>query len=105
MSGRVLIDDQAAGDPLVYGSNLENPVWHRFTVRFADGGSLALRDPRRLGGVELDPDEDRLGPDMFEITQAELHHVLARSPAPVQAVPMDQSPVPGLGHPLPDQVL
>jgi formamidopyrimidine-DNA glycosylase len=105
MSGRMLIDDEAAGDPLIYGSNLENPVWHRFTVRFADTGSLALRDPRRLGGVELDPDEDRLGPDMFTITQAELDHVLTRSRAPVKAVLMDQSRIAGLGNLLTDEVL
>src|SRR5215217_5468697 len=28
MSGRVLIDDHAAGDPLIYSSNIENPLWH-----------------------------------------------------------------------------
>jgi formamidopyrimidine-DNA glycosylase len=105
MSGRILIDDVAAGDPLIYGSNLENPVWHRFTVRFTDGGALALRDPRRLGAVELDPDEDRLGPDAFEITQAELDRVLTRSRAPVKAVLMDQSRIAGLGNLLTDEVL
>jgi formamidopyrimidine-DNA glycosylase len=105
MSGRVLIDGAAAGDPLVYGSNLENPAWHRFTVRFADGGWMAIRDPRRLGGVELDPDEDRLGPDMFDITQAELDCVLTRSRAPVKAVLMDQSRVAGLGNLLTDEIL
>jgi formamidopyrimidine-DNA glycosylase len=105
MSGRVLIDGTAAGDPLVYGSNLENPMWHRFTVRFADGGWMVLRDPRRLGGVELDPDESRLGPDMFAITQAELDHVLTRSRAPVKAVLMDQSRIAGLGNLLTDEVL
>ena len=26
-----------------------------------------MRDPRRLGGVELDPDEDRLGPDALTV--------------------------------------
>jgi formamidopyrimidine-DNA glycosylase len=105
MSGRVLIDDQAAGDPLIYGSNLENPVWHRFTVRFADGGSLAMRDPRRLGAVELDPDESRLGPDAFDITQAQLDRKLTRSRAPVKAVLMDQSRIAGLGNLLVDEVL
>lgn len=105
MSGRVLIDDHAAGDPLIYGSNLENPVWHRFTLRFADGGSLVMRDPRRLGAVELDPDEDRLGPDAFVVTQAELDRVLTRSRAPVKAVLMDQSRVAGLGNLLVDEVL
>jgi formamidopyrimidine-DNA glycosylase len=105
MSGRVLIDDEAAGDPLVYGSNLENPAWHRFTVRFTDGGSMALRDPRRLGAVELDPDEDRLGRDAFEITQAELDGVVKRSRAPVKAVLMDQARIAGLGNLLVDEVL
>lgn len=105
MSGRVIVDGDAAGDPLVYGSNRENPAWHRFTVHFSDHGWMALRDPRRLGGVELDPDEHRLGPDMFEIVQAELDAVLARSRAPVKAVLMDQSRVAGLGNLLADEVL
>ena len=105
MSGRVLVDDQAAGDPLIYGSNLENPVWHRFTVRFADGGWMAIRDPRRLGAVELDPEEDRLGPDAFDVSQAELDRVLTRSRAPVKAVLMDQSRIAGLGNLLTDEVL
>jgi formamidopyrimidine-DNA glycosylase len=105
MSGRILIDDTAAGDPLIYGSNRENPVWHRFTLRFADGGSLVMRDPRRLGAVELDPNEARLGPDMFTITQGELDHVITRSRAPVKAVLMDQSRVAGLGNLLADEVL
>ena len=105
MSGRVLVDDEAAGDPLIYGSNLENPVWHRFTVRFADGGWLAMRDPRRLGAVELDPDEHRLGPDAFEVTQAEVDRMLTRSRAPVKAVLMDQARIAGLGNLLVDEAL
>ena len=68
MSGRVLVDDEAAGDPLLYASNKADPAWHRFGVTFADGGTMFLRDPRRLGAVELDPDEDRLGPDAFDLT-------------------------------------
>ena len=49
MSGRVLIDGEAAGDPLLYASNRPESAWHRFGMSFADGGSLYLRDPRRLG--------------------------------------------------------
>ena len=63
MSGRVLVDDVEAGDPLIYASNRRVPKWHRFGVYFADGGDFMLRDPRRLGAIELDPDESRLGPD------------------------------------------
>jgi formamidopyrimidine-DNA glycosylase len=105
MSGRVLVDGEAAGDPLRYASNAENPAWHRFGLRFADGGSLYLRDPRRLGAVELDPDEDRLGPDALVLTLAELRAVLSRSRAPLKAVLMDQSRIAGLGNLLADEIL
>ena len=37
--------------------------YSRFALSFADGGSLLLVDPRRLGRVRLDPDVDALGPD------------------------------------------
>jgi formamidopyrimidine-DNA glycosylase len=105
MSGRVLIDDEAAGDPLVYASNREVPAWHRFGLTFADGGTLYLRDPRRLGAVELDPDEDRLGVDAFDLTQAQLTPMLTRSKAPVKAVLMNQARVAGLGNLLVDETL
>lgn len=105
MSGRVLVDDEAAGDPLLFASNKADPAWHRFGVTFADGGTMFLRDPRRLGAVELDPDEDRLGPDAFELTLAQLRGITGRSRAPVKAVIMDQSRVAGLGNLLCDEAL
>lgn len=105
MSGRVLVDGEAAGDPLVYASNREISEWHRFTLRFDDGGRLALRDPRRLGAVELDPDEDRLGVDAMELTLAQLRALVARSRAPVKALLMNQAKVAGLGNLLVDEAL
>jgi formamidopyrimidine-DNA glycosylase len=105
MSGRVLVDDEAAGDPLLYASNKADPAWHRFGVGFADGGSLYLRDPRRLGAVELDPDEERLGPDALTVTRAQLRAVVTRSRAPIKAVIMDQSRIAGLGNLLCDEAL
>jgi formamidopyrimidine-DNA glycosylase len=105
MSGRVVVDGEAAGDPLLYAANGDNPVWYRFGVRFADGGSLRLRDPRRLGAAELDPDEDRLGPDVLTLTRRQLDPALARSRAPVKAVLMDQRRVAGLGNLLTDEAL
>jgi formamidopyrimidine-DNA glycosylase len=105
MSGRVLIDGEAAGDPLLYASNRDNPQWHRFTLEFADGGRLAMRDPRRLGAVELDPDEERLGVDAFVLTLAQLRSVLSRSRAPLKAVLMDQARIAGLGNLLVDESL
>src|SRR6478672_3251981 len=86
MSGRVVVDGESAGDPLLYASNAENPAWLRFGVRFTDGGSLWLRDPRRLGAVELDPDESRFGPDAAALDRGALDHALGKSHAPLKAV-------------------
>ncbi|HEY5172887.1 MAG TPA: DNA-formamidopyrimidine glycosylase family protein, partial [Acidimicrobiia bacterium] len=105
MSGRVLVDDEEAGDPLVYASNRRVPKWHRFGVHFADGGDFMLRDPRRLGAVELDPDESRLGPDALTLSFKELDAALAQRTAPIKAVLMDQHRIAGLGNLLVDEAL
>ena len=105
MSGRVLVDNEEAGDPLMYASNRRVEKWHRFGVHFADGGSFMLRDPRRLGAVELDPDECRLGPDALTLTARQLDHALAARSAPVKAVLMDQARIAGLGNLLVDEAL
>ena len=105
MSGRVLVDGEAAGDPLLYASNRPESGWHRFGLSFTDGGSMYLRDPRRLGAVELDPDEDRLGPDAFALTLPELRAMAAKSRAPIKAMLMDQSRIAGLGNLLCDEAL
>ncbi len=105
MSGRVVIDGEAAGDPLLYAANGDNPKWLRFGVRFTDGGSLYLRDPRRLGAAELDPDEARLGVDAFSVRLPQLRQQAAASRAPIKAMLMDQSRIAGLGNLLTDEVL
>jgi formamidopyrimidine-DNA glycosylase len=111
MSGRVLVDvgdGQAVlegGDPLVYASNRDVVEWRRFGVRFADGGAFYLRDPRRLGAVEIEPDEDRLGPDAFDLSADHLARILGRSKAPAKAVLMNQARVAGLGNLLVDESL
>lgn len=105
MSGRVLVDDEEAGDPLIYASNRRMPKWHRFGVHFADGGSFMLRDPRRLGAIELDPEESRLGPDALTLTRKELDHAIGVRKAPIKALLMDQARIAGLGNLLVDEVL
>jgi formamidopyrimidine-DNA glycosylase len=105
MSGRVLVDDEEAGDPLIYASNRRTPAWHRFGVYFDDGGELMVRDPRRLGAVELDPDESRLGPDAFALTRKQLEAALGQRTAPIKAVLMDQARIAGLGNLLVDETL
>jgi formamidopyrimidine-DNA glycosylase len=105
MSGRVLVDGAAAGDPLIYASNRDVDGWRRFGVEFADGGSMHLRDPRRLGAVELEPDEARLGPDALTLTLGQLEAVVKRSKAPIKAVLMNQARIAGLGNLLTDEAL
>jgi formamidopyrimidine-DNA glycosylase len=65
-----------------------------------------VRDPRRLGAAELDPDEERLGPDALTVTARQLRDsVLRTSAAPLKAILMDQSRLAGLGNLLVDEVL
>ena len=105
MSGRVIVDGVEAGDPLLYATNRDDPAWRRFGVTFTDGGSLWLRDPRRLGAVELDPDEARWGPDASKVAPKYLAGLVARSSAPIKALLMDQARIAGLGNLLTDEVL
>jgi formamidopyrimidine-DNA glycosylase len=53
MAGRIVVDDDEAGDPNPDGGAPPHR-WDRFTIRFADGGRLILRDRRRLGRVRLE---------------------------------------------------
>jgi formamidopyrimidine-DNA glycosylase len=55
--------------------------------------------------VELDPDEERLGPDASTVDLKYVRGLLERSKAPVKAVLMDQSRIAGLGNLLTDEVL
>jgi len=105
MTGRLLVDGRASIDHLEYSSDRDDPVWDRFALAFADGGDLRLRDPRRLGGVELDPRTDRLGIDALALTPAGLREVLGASEAPLKARLMDQARVAGLGNLLTDEIL
>lgn len=106
MSGRLLVDGHAAVDNLMYASNRELERWDRFALRFASppGGDLRMRDSRRLGGVELDPPEARLGPDALTIGPAALSNVLESS-APLKARLMDQARLAGVGNLAADEVL
>ncbi|HYX44947.1 MAG TPA: DNA-formamidopyrimidine glycosylase family protein [Acidimicrobiales bacterium] len=105
MSGRLLVDGVAGVDDLLYASNRELEKWDRFALRFAEGGDMRMRDPRRLGGVELDPEEARLGPDALRATPADLARALGRSQAPLKARLMDQSRLAGVGNLAVDEAL
>jgi formamidopyrimidine-DNA glycosylase len=105
MSGRLLVDGDAAIDRLQYASGRNEPAWDRFGLRFTDGSDLRIRDPRRLGGVELEPDEGRLGVDAGVATLADLDAALGRSVAPLKARLLDQARIAGIGNLLADEIL
>lgn len=105
MTGVLDVDGLDAIDALEYSSHRRDPAWERFALHFEGGGAMRMRDPRRLGGVELDPDEDRLGPDAAEVTRGQLASLLGGSDAPLKARLMDQSRLAGLGNLLTDELL
>lgn len=105
MAGRIVIDDHAAGDYVRDGGSKHLPVWDRFTLRFADGGWLALRDKRRLGRAVLDPDLSRLGPDAAEVSRDDFRARVGVGEAPLKARIMDQSVIAGVGNLLADEAL
>ncbi|HEX6420519.1 MAG TPA: DNA-formamidopyrimidine glycosylase family protein [Acidimicrobiales bacterium] len=105
MTGRLIVDGAAGIDRLESASPRDDPVWDRFTLHFTDGTDLRIRDPRRLGGVSLDPDEDRLGVDALEVTAADLRAALGASTAPLKARLLDQARVAGIGNLLADEIL
>ncbi len=105
MTGTLVVDGHQGVDQLLYAPRRHDPAWDRCAVHFADGGSMVVRDPRRLGGVTLDPDVSGLGPDAASITVAELGRAVARSQAPLKARLLDQSRVAGIGNLMGDEVL
>jgi len=105
MTGRLVIDGVSGVDQLVYAPALDSPRSMRFGVRFSDGGRLEVWDPRRLGGVEMNPDESRLGPDALRVTPTQLRAVLASSSAPLKARLLDQARLAGVGNLTADEVL
>lgn len=105
MTGRLFVDDRPAVAELTYASNRALPVWDRFVLHLDHGRTVRHNDPRRLGGVLLDPDEDALGPDGLTVTAAQLAAVLAGSRAPLKVRLMDQTCVAGVGNLTADEAL
>jgi formamidopyrimidine-DNA glycosylase len=105
MSGRLFVDGTPGVAALRYASNKPLEKYDRFGVTFSDGGYVRVRDPRRLGGVQLDPPETSIGHDAATITTGQLAKALAKSRAPLKARLMDQSRVGGVGNLIADEVL
>ena len=105
MTGKIVVDGAMPIDHLLYDSPRHEPAWDRFGLQFEGGGAMVLRDPRRLGGVQLDPNEAALGPDAFSLTLGQLRDALGRSTIALKARLLDQKRVAGLGNLLVDEAL
>jgi formamidopyrimidine-DNA glycosylase len=110
MTGRLVVDGDAAIDRLAYASGRDDPAWDRLVVFASPGGrsappAIRFNDPRRLGHVSLDPDLDRLGVDFAEVTPRRLARALAGRRGVLKSVLLDQHVVAGLGNLCVDEVL
>jgi formamidopyrimidine-DNA glycosylase len=110
MSGRIVVTAPdgtvtEAGEPYRYDTRRRRALWSRFTLTFADGGSLVLLDPRRLGRVRLNPDIGALGPDAMEVTPAEFRALITKGTTAVKARLLNQSKIAGVGNLLADEIL
>jgi formamidopyrimidine-DNA glycosylase len=105
MTGRLLVDGVPGVPSLLYSSNRVEERWMRFGLRFAGNGRLQMLDPRRLGGVELDPLEERLGPDAATIGVSQLEAALRGGSVALKARLLDQARVAGIGNLTADEVL
>jgi formamidopyrimidine-DNA glycosylase len=94
MAGRIVIDEEPAPRN-----------WDRFTLEFADGGRLALRDKRRLGRALIDPDFAHVGPDAAMVGREAFRARIGRGTMPVKARLLDQRSISGVGNLLADETL
>jgi len=109
MAGRVIVAkdgiEAEGGEWRRIDPRARKAEWNRFTLEFADGGSLLLLDPRRLGRVRLNPDVDALGPDAAQVTLPEFRGLISKGTIAVKARLLDQSKIAGVGNLLADEVL
>jgi len=105
MTGRLIVDGASAIDRLEYASGRDDPKWDRLRLDFDDGTHLRVNDPRRWAVFRLDPDLDRLGPDIFDLTPELLAERLRGRRAAIKALLLDQGVVAGFGNMIADEVL
>lgn len=104
MTGMLFIDGVGPIDRLQYASARAEVSWDRL-VLVIGGANVTIRDQRRLGSVELDPDTSMLGPDATTIDATQLAVVLTSRRRAIKSVLLDQSSLAGLGNLLVDEVL
>jgi formamidopyrimidine-DNA glycosylase len=93
MAGRIVVDPE------------DSSRWDRFTVSFADGGRLVLRDKRRLGRALLNPNFTHVGVDAAEVSRSDFRRVIGRGSTAIKARLLDQTAISGIGNLLADEAL
>ena len=96
---------KAGEPPGKAGAPPDKAEWNRFSLEFADGGSLVLFDKRRLGRIRLNPNTAALGPDAEQVTPAEFRQLIMKGTVAVKARLLDQSAIAGVGNLLADEAL
>jgi formamidopyrimidine-DNA glycosylase len=94
MAGRIAVDEEEAPRR-----------WDRFTLEFADGGRMALRDKRRLGRALIAPDFSHVGPDAAEVGRDLFRDRVGRGRTALKARLLDQGVIAGVGNLLADETL
>src|SRR4051812_33561066 len=79
--------------------------WARFSLEFAHGGRLALRDRGRPGPALRAPDFSRVGPGAADVTRAAFRARIGRGNAPIKGRLLDQGAISGIGNLLADEIL
>jgi formamidopyrimidine-DNA glycosylase len=93
MAGRIVVDPD------------DSSRWDRFTLEFADGGRLVLRDKRRLGRAVLNPDFSHVGPDAAEVGREDFRRLIGAGRTPIKARLLNQRAISGVGNLLADEIL
>mgnify|MGYP001824773180 CR=1 FL=1 len=104
MTGRLVVDGVSAIEQLEYASTRDEPTWDRVVVTTSSSW-FAIRDQRRLGSIDLDPDPHSLGPDALAVDAAMLGSMVEGRTTSIKALLLNQSVIAGLGNLLVDEVL
>ena len=104
MTGRLLVDGVSPIDKLEYASSRDEPSWDRVAIDIG-GSRVSLRDQRRLGSIEFDPDRSLLGTDATAVSGSILMGAARSRTKSVKGVLLDQAIIAGLGNLLVDESL
>lgn len=104
MTGRLLIDGEGPIERLEYSSGKNDPSWDRAVITL-QSARVSIRDPRRLGSLELDATFEGLGPEASTLEASELEEAVRGRTKAIKAVLLDQALIAGLGNLLSDETL